>query len=39
MVRYLILAVVLGFVVLAVIAGVRALLQGPRDERERRERD
>ena len=38
MIRYLILAVVLGFAVLGVIALVRMLLQGPRDKREDRDR-
>lgn len=38
MIRILIVVVILGFALLGVIAVVRMLLQGPRDEREKRDR-
>lgn len=38
LIRYLILFVVLAFVFLGLVAAIRALLRGPRDEREKHDK-
>lgn len=39
MIRYLILFVLLAFAFLGLVAVIRLLLQGPRNERERQDKD